>query len=154
MPALVGHYTWLGFLLLNMPFGRAVVFLLSAQMLCGLFQAWIIGLGHNGMASYNAETRPDFWKLQVGKINNLERLFGAVGSITLCFRASQQGSRPLRQNTPQHRVRHRNTRSDASHTFSVNALSVSFTSMTGNDHTQNPLTSHPTVGVQQMFMSY
>lgn len=65
MPALVGHYTWLGFVLLNMPIGRAVMFLLSAQMLCGLLQAWIIGLGHNGMASYNAETRPDFWKLQV-----------------------------------------------------------------------------------------
>lgn len=65
MPALVAHYTWLGFVVLHMPFLRQVAFLLTAQMLCGLFQAWIVGLGHNGMASYDANTRPDFWKLQV-----------------------------------------------------------------------------------------
>lgn len=71
MPALVGHYMWLGYVVLHMPCCRAVVFLLTAQMLCGLFQAWIIGLGHNGMASYDAETRPDFWQLQVQYLSNM-----------------------------------------------------------------------------------
>jgi hypothetical protein len=28
-------------------------------------QALVFGLGHNGMAVYHADERPDFWKLQV-----------------------------------------------------------------------------------------
>jgi hypothetical protein len=34
-------------------------------MICGLFLALVFGLGHNGMAVYDADKRPDFWKLQV-----------------------------------------------------------------------------------------
>merc|ERR1711935_150832 len=38
---------------------------------CGLFLAIVFGLGHNGMAVYNAESRPDFWKLQVATTRNI-----------------------------------------------------------------------------------
>jgi len=38
---------------------------------CGLFLAIVFGLGHNGMAVYNAESRPDFWKLQVTTTRNI-----------------------------------------------------------------------------------
>lgn len=37
----------------------------------GLFLALVFGLGHNGMATYDAETRPDFWKLQVTTTRNI-----------------------------------------------------------------------------------
>merc|ERR1712106_1160112 len=37
----------------------------------GLFLALVFGLGHNGMAVYDAETRPDFWKLQVTTSRNI-----------------------------------------------------------------------------------
>jgi len=37
----------------------------------GLFLALVFGLGHNGMATYNAEDRPDFWKLQVTTTRNI-----------------------------------------------------------------------------------
>lgn len=37
----------------------------------GLFLALVFGLGHNGMSTYDAETRPDFWKLQVTTTRNI-----------------------------------------------------------------------------------
>merc|ERR1712045_1062311 len=37
----------------------------------GLLLALVTGLGHNGMAVYDAETRPDFWKLQVTTTRNI-----------------------------------------------------------------------------------
>jgi predicted heme/steroid binding protein len=44
-------------------------------MLCtcssGLFLAIVFGLGHNGMATYDADKRPDFWKLQVTTTRNI-----------------------------------------------------------------------------------
>lgn len=42
-----------------------VFVVLFEQMICGLFLALVFGLGHNGMAVYDADKRPDFWKLQV-----------------------------------------------------------------------------------------
>jgi fatty acid desaturase len=50
---------------------NAVVYFLLAQTLCGLFLALVFGLGHNGMAVYNADERPDFWKLQVTTTRNV-----------------------------------------------------------------------------------
>jgi hypothetical protein len=38
---------------------------------CGFFLAIVFGLGHNGMAVYNADTRPDFWSLQVTTSRNI-----------------------------------------------------------------------------------
>jgi fatty acid desaturase len=38
---------------------------------CGLLLATVFGLGHNGMAVYPADQRPDFWKLQVTTTRNI-----------------------------------------------------------------------------------
>jgi fatty acid desaturase len=38
---------------------------------CGLLLATVFGLGHNGMAVYPADQRPDFWKLQVTNTRNI-----------------------------------------------------------------------------------
>jgi fatty acid desaturase len=50
---------------------NAVVFFLVAQCSCGLFLATVFGLGHNGMAVYPADQKPDFWKLQVTTTRNI-----------------------------------------------------------------------------------
>lgn len=68
------HYAWVVAFVSG--FGRFSVFYsLSLFMVmtcsCGFFLAIVFGLGHNGMAVYNAETRPDFWKLQVTTSRNI-----------------------------------------------------------------------------------
>lgn len=65
MVALIGHYMWMGYLWINLGLVKGLAFFAIAQMLCGLFLALVFGLGHNGMATYDADARPDFWKLQV-----------------------------------------------------------------------------------------
>jgi len=69
--ALVLHYTWLGYVLSFMPLTTAIAYFLVAQTSCGLFLATVFGLGHNGMAVYPADQRPDFWKLQVSTTRNV-----------------------------------------------------------------------------------
>lgn len=55
-----------------MGFLKGLVFFAVAQMGCGLFLALVFGLGHNGMSTYAADARPDFWKLQVsGRVGDL-----------------------------------------------------------------------------------
>ncbi|CAN0395297.1 unnamed protein product [Ascophyllum nodosum] len=71
MPALIGHYAWMGYLALHLGFLKSVAFFTIAQCLCGLFLALVFGLGHNGMATYDADARPDFWKLQVTTTRNV-----------------------------------------------------------------------------------
>lgn len=68
------HYTWMvaycsGFGRFSAPY--AVMLFLIATCSCGQFLAIVFGLGHNGMATYDAETRPDFWKLQVTTTRNV-----------------------------------------------------------------------------------
>jgi len=43
----------------------------TATCSCGLLLALVFGLGHNGMATYDAGARPDFWKLQVTTTRNI-----------------------------------------------------------------------------------
>eukprot|EP00588_Corethron_pennatum_P012677 CAMPEP_0194265322 /NCGR_PEP_ID=MMETSP0169-20130528/602_1 /TAXON_ID=218684 /ORGANISM="Corethron pennatum, Strain L29A3" /LENGTH=481 /DNA_ID=CAMNT_0039005761 /DNA_START=156 /DNA_END=1601 /DNA_ORIENTATION=+ len=43
----------------------------TATCSCGLLLALVFGLGHNGMATYDAASRPDFWKLQVTTTRNI-----------------------------------------------------------------------------------
>merc|ERR1740139_1443854 len=43
----------------------------TATCSCGLLLALVFGLGHNGMATYDAVSRPDFWKLQVTTTRNI-----------------------------------------------------------------------------------
>ncbi|KAG5175371.1 delta-6 fatty acid desaturase [Tribonema minus] len=69
---MVVHYAWFGALLATqLSVVEAVVFFLAAQMMCGFMLALVFGLGHNGMATYDADARPDFWKLQVTTTRNV-----------------------------------------------------------------------------------
>merc|ERR1711865_355580 len=57
-------------------FGRwslpySFVYYMIHTTVAGLLLALVTGLGHNGMAVYDAETRPDFWKLQVTTSRNI-----------------------------------------------------------------------------------
>merc|ERR1712071_743010 len=68
------HYVWM--IALCSGFGRfsgaySLAYFFTATCSCGLFLALVFGLGHNGMATYDAETRPDFWKLQVTTTRNI-----------------------------------------------------------------------------------
>jgi fatty acid desaturase/predicted heme/steroid binding protein len=61
---------------LSSGFGRwslaySTCYYMTALCSSGLFLALVFGLGHNGMATYDAETRPDFWKLQVTTTRNI-----------------------------------------------------------------------------------
>lgn len=69
--ALVLHYAWLFYVMSFMPILNAVAYFFVAQMSCGFFLATVFGLGHNGMAVYPADQRPDFWKLQVSTTRNI-----------------------------------------------------------------------------------
>jgi len=71
---LIIHHAWV--LALSSGFGRfsllySIAYFFLATCSCGLFLALVFGLGHNGMATYDAETRPDFWKLQVTTTRNI-----------------------------------------------------------------------------------
>ena len=66
-----GHYTFFGWVMSNMAPLNALAYFLVAQTVCGLFLAIVFGLGHNGMAVYPANQRPDFWKLQVSTTRNV-----------------------------------------------------------------------------------
>ena len=68
---LVLHYLAMIALLSYMPWTYAVAYFVLAQTSCGLFLALVFGLGHNGMAVYPANERPDFWKLQVTTTRNV-----------------------------------------------------------------------------------
>ena len=69
--ALILHYTWLLAIMYHMPLLNALVYFLVGQTSCGLMLAIVFGLGHNGMAVYPANERPDFWKLQVTTTRNV-----------------------------------------------------------------------------------
>lgn len=68
------HYTWsfavsTGFGTWGI--GKSIAFFMTMTCSCGFFLAIVFGLGHNGMATYNADARPDFWKLQVTTTRNI-----------------------------------------------------------------------------------
>eukprot|EP01041_Mallomonas_annulata_P000813 gene813-1588_t len=69
--ALIIHHSATFYLLTFMPLSHAIAFYALAQTLCGLMLAIVFGLGHNGMAVYPADQRPDFWKLQVTTTRNV-----------------------------------------------------------------------------------
>jgi len=48
-----------------------MMYYFTAACSSGLFLALVFGLGHNGMATYDAEKRPDFWNLQVTTTRNI-----------------------------------------------------------------------------------
>lgn len=72
MAGLILYWTWYGSLMFfNMPIHRALIYFAASQMFCGFMLALVFGLGHNGMSVYDADERPDFWKLQVTKVRIL-----------------------------------------------------------------------------------
>jgi fatty acid desaturase len=68
---LIGHYAVFIWVLSHMPILNAIAYFVVSQTSCGLFLALVFGLGHNGMAVYPADQRPDFWKLQVSTTRNV-----------------------------------------------------------------------------------
>jgi len=68
---LILHYSWLGLVMYHMQPLHAIAYFLVGQTMCGLLLALVFGLGHNGMAVYPADQRPDFWKLQVSTTRNI-----------------------------------------------------------------------------------
>ena len=68
------HYAWVAAVCSG--YGRFSVlyslgFFLLMTCSCGFFLAIVFGLGHNGMSTYDADARPDFWKLQVTTTRNV-----------------------------------------------------------------------------------
>jgi cytochrome b involved in lipid metabolism len=68
------HWVWM--VALASGFGRfsiaySLMYFFTATCFCGLVLALVFGLGHNGMATYDADARPDFWKLQVTTTRNI-----------------------------------------------------------------------------------
>ena len=66
------HYTWY----LSLAFAHpsildGLLFLVVSNVVCGLTLAVVFGLGHNGMSVYDADQRPDYWKLQVTTTRNV-----------------------------------------------------------------------------------
>mmetsp|Transcript_28787 Transcript_28787/g.81206 ORF Transcript_28787/g.81206 Transcript_28787/m.81206 type:complete len:488 (+) Transcript_28787:209-1672(+) len=49
----------------------SIAIYLTVTASSGFFLAVVFGLGHNGMETYDAATRPDFWKLQVTTTRNI-----------------------------------------------------------------------------------
>jgi len=71
---IVLHYIWV--LALCSGFGtfsilKSLAFFFTATCSCGFLLALVFGLGHNGMPTYDADSRPDFWKLQVTTSRNI-----------------------------------------------------------------------------------
>jgi len=69
------HYVWyfmcVYWAILGQGLLGAAAFIVANNCLCGLFLAVVFGLGHNGMKTYDADKRPDFWKLQVTTTRNI-----------------------------------------------------------------------------------
>eukprot|EP00529_Nitzschia_sp_RCC80_P022284 CAMPEP_0113457090 /NCGR_PEP_ID=MMETSP0014_2-20120614/9226_1 /TAXON_ID=2857 /ORGANISM="Nitzschia sp." /LENGTH=481 /DNA_ID=CAMNT_0000348569 /DNA_START=149 /DNA_END=1594 /DNA_ORIENTATION=- /assembly_acc=CAM_ASM_000159 len=68
------HYAWCaafvsGFGRFSAGYAFGLFMLMTCS--CGLFLALVFGLGHNGMDVYDADKRPDFWKLQVTTTRNI-----------------------------------------------------------------------------------
>ncbi|KAJ0404412.1 hypothetical protein P43SY_007665 [Pythium insidiosum] len=71
---LLVHYAWNVALpyAAGMSLGQGVAFFLTSQATCGLLLALVFSLGHNGMAVYERERKPDFWQLQVSTTRNIK----------------------------------------------------------------------------------
>lgn len=71
---LILHHSWV--LAICAGYGQhsllyTFAFFLLTTCSSGFFLALVFGLGHNGMATYDADKRPDFWKLQVTTTRNI-----------------------------------------------------------------------------------
>lgn len=72
--AIILHYAWVfaacsGYGRFSLLYGITLFLVMTCS--CGFLLAIVFGLGHNGMATYDADARPDFWKLQVTTTRNI-----------------------------------------------------------------------------------
>lgn len=68
------HYTWyFAIAAMHPTLLDALAFVVVSNVSCGLALAIVFSLGHNGMKVYNADARPDFWKLQVTTTRNISQ---------------------------------------------------------------------------------
>lgn len=66
------HYVWYFAVMYSAPsWIDGLLFVILSNVSCGLSLALVFGLGHNGMAVYDAAHRPDYWKLQVTTTRNV-----------------------------------------------------------------------------------
>jgi fatty acid desaturase len=69
---LIVHHAWVFALCAQRPtVASALGFYLLAQATCGLILFAVTSLGHNGLPVYEADARPDYWKLQVTTTRNI-----------------------------------------------------------------------------------
>ncbi|CAK4081887.1 unnamed protein product [Aphanomyces euteiches] len=70
---LITYYLWNLALVYfsGMSFLQAISFIWVSQASCGLFLALVFSIGHNGMAVFDRDEKPDFWKLQVLTTRNV-----------------------------------------------------------------------------------
>jgi fatty acid desaturase/predicted heme/steroid binding protein len=69
--ALFGFLGWMGWLHFQLPLLHILPFFILSQTSAGFMLALVFGVGHNGMATYEAAERPDFWRLQVSTTRNV-----------------------------------------------------------------------------------
>jgi len=69
---LILHHVWVFSLCSLRPsFLSGLGFWFSAQATCGILLFLVTSLGHNGLVVYEANERPDYWKLQVTTTRNI-----------------------------------------------------------------------------------
>lgn len=107
---LVIHYAWM--FALSSGYGRfsllySVGYFLTVTCMCGFLLGVVFGLGHNGMATYDADARPDFWKLQVTTTRNIIGGHGIPQFVVdwLCGGLQYQVEHHLFPSLPRHNLK-------------------------------------------------
>jgi len=104
--ALLGvHYAWYLAVAFAAPsLWDALLFVAISNVACGLSLALVFGLGHNGMAVYDAAHRPDYWKLQVTTTRNVKQ--DALGFVHwFCGGLDYQVEHHLFPTVPRHNLK-------------------------------------------------
>ena len=104
------HYAWVA--VLSSGFGQwslaySAAYFLLMTCSCGFMLALVFGLGHNGMAVYDADKRPDFWKLQVTTTRNITGGHGIPQSFVdwFCGGLQYQVDHHLFPSLPRHNLK-------------------------------------------------
>lgn len=103
------HYAWM--VPVCTGYGRfsvaySLAFFLFMTCSCGFFLGVVFGLGHNGMSTYDADARPDFWNLQVTTTRNIIGGHGIPQAVVdwLCGGLQYQIEHHLFPTIPRHNL--------------------------------------------------
>jgi cytochrome b involved in lipid metabolism/fatty acid desaturase len=103
------HYAWTiavisGYGRFSVAYSLALFLFMTCS--CGFFLGVVFGLGHNGMATYDADARPDFWKLQVTTTRNIIGGHGIPQAVVdwLCGGLQYQVEHHLFPTIPRHNL--------------------------------------------------